>query len=74
MSPLSILPGIAFSLDLIETTSQYGVVEGEDNALIMTAILRVSCMYQVLISSFMAAFVFSMIGAQPLCIAGVTGV
>lgn len=24
----SILPGIAFSLDLIETTAQYGVTEG----------------------------------------------
>jgi hypothetical protein len=51
----SVLPGIAFSLDLIETTQQYGVAE-------------------VLISSFMAAFVFSVFGAQPLTIAGVTGV
>lgn len=50
----SVLPGIAFSLDLIETTQQYGVAE-------------------VLISSFMAAFVFSVFGAQPLTIAGVTG-
>jgi len=50
----SVLPGIAFSLDLIETTQQYGVTE-------------------VLISSFMAAFVFSVFGAQPLTIAGVTG-
>ena len=50
----SVLPGIAFSLDLIETTQQYGVSE-------------------VLLSSFMAAFVFSVFGAQPLCIAGVTG-
>ena len=51
---LSVLPGIAFSLDLIETTNQYGVAE-------------------VLLSSFMAAFIFSVFGAQPLCIAGVTG-
>lgn len=51
----SVLPGIAFSLDLIETTQQYGVAE-------------------VLISSFMAAFIFSVFGAQPLTIAGVTGV
>ncbi|EIM81703.1 anion exchanging protein [Stereum hirsutum FP-91666 SS1] len=50
----NVLPGIAFSLDLIETTEQYGVSE-------------------VLISSFMAAFIFSVFGAQPLCIAGVTG-
>lgn len=50
----SVLPGIAFSLDLIETTQQYGVSE-------------------VLLSSFMAAFIFSVFGAQPLCIAGVTG-
>lgn len=50
----NVLPGIAFSLDLIETTNQYGVSE-------------------VLLSSFMAAFVFSVFGAQPLCIAGVTG-
>ncbi|THH21570.1 hypothetical protein EW146_g43 [Bondarzewia mesenterica] len=50
----NVLPGIAFSLDLIETTEQYGVAE-------------------VLISSFMAAFIFSVLGAQPLCIAGVTG-
>lgn len=50
----SVLPGIAFSLDLIETTQQYGVAE-------------------VLLSSFMAAFIFSIFGAQPLCIAGVTG-
>jgi boron transporter len=50
-----VLPGIAFSLDLIETTQKYGVAE-------------------VLVSSFMAAFVFSMVGAQPLTILGVTGV
>ncbi|CDO72046.1 hypothetical protein BN946_scf184943.g81 [Trametes cinnabarina] len=50
----NVLPGIAFSLDLIETTQQYGVSE-------------------VLLSSFMAAFIFSIFGAQPLCIAGVTG-
>ncbi|KIY46913.1 hypothetical protein FISHEDRAFT_46372 [Fistulina hepatica ATCC 64428] len=50
----NVLPGIAFSLDLIETTRQYGVAE-------------------VLLSSFMAAFVFSVFGAQPLTIAGVTG-
>ncbi|KAA1473803.1 hypothetical protein DENSPDRAFT_840295 [Dentipellis sp. KUC8613] len=50
----NVLPGIAFSLDLIETTQQYGVSE-------------------VLLSSFMAAFIFSVFGAQPLCIAGVTG-
>ncbi|KAJ7695721.1 HCO3 transporter family-domain-containing protein [Mycena rosella] len=50
----NVLPGIAFSLDLIETTNQYGVSE-------------------VLISSFMAAFIFSCFGAQPLTIAGVTG-
>lgn len=52
--PYSVLPGIAFSLDLIETTQQYGVAE-------------------VLISSFMAAFIFSVFGGQPLTIAGVTG-
>ncbi|TCD65497.1 hypothetical protein EIP91_002545 [Steccherinum ochraceum] len=50
----NVLPGIAFSLDLIETTQQYGVSE-------------------VLLSSFMASFIFSIFGAQPLCIAGVTG-
>ncbi|KAJ7505570.1 HCO3 transporter family-domain-containing protein [Mycena galericulata] len=50
----NVLPGIAFSLDLIETTNQYGVSE-------------------VLLSSFMAAFIFSCFGAQPLAIAGVTG-
>ncbi|KAF8634064.1 hypothetical protein AX17_004328 [Amanita inopinata Kibby_2008] len=50
----NVLPGIAFSLDLIETTKQYGVSE-------------------VLLSSFMAAFVFAVFGAQPLTIAGVTG-
>ncbi|EKM75911.1 hypothetical protein AGABI1DRAFT_45748 [Agaricus bisporus var. burnettii JB137-S8] len=50
----NVLPGIAFSLDLIETTQQYGVAE-------------------VLLSSFMAAFIFSVLGAQPLTIAGVTG-
>ncbi|KAF8158230.1 HCO3 transporter family-domain-containing protein [Crassisporium funariophilum] len=50
----NVLPGIAFSLDLIETTKQYGVAE-------------------VLIASFMAAFVFSVFGAQPLTISGVTG-
>jgi boron transporter len=52
---LSVLPGIAFSLDLIETTKQYGVAE-------------------VLVASFMAGFIFSVFGAQPLTIAGVTGV
>ncbi|KXN88128.1 hypothetical protein AN958_07587 [Leucoagaricus sp. SymC.cos] len=50
----NVLPGIAFSLDLIETTHEYGVAE-------------------VLMSSFMAAFIFSVFGAQPLTIAGVTG-
>ncbi|KAG6900396.1 hypothetical protein C0993_011384 [Termitomyces sp. T159_Od127] len=50
----NVLPGIAFSLDLIETTAKYGVAE-------------------VLLSSFMAAFMFSIFGAQPLTIAGVTG-
>ncbi|KAE9407396.1 hypothetical protein BT96DRAFT_809571 [Gymnopus androsaceus JB14] len=50
----NVLPGIAFSLDLIETTQQYGVAE-------------------VLLASFMAAFIFSVFGAQPLTIAGVTG-
>ncbi|KAF8695190.1 HCO3- transporter family, partial [Rhizoctonia solani] len=50
----NVLPGIAFSLDLIETTSQYGVTE-------------------VLLSSFMAAFIFSVFSCQPLCISGVTG-
>lgn len=50
----NVLPGIAFSLDLIETTNQYGVTE-------------------VLLSSFMAAFIFSVFSCQPLCIAGVTG-
>ena len=54
LTPSSVLPGIAFSLDLIETTNEYGVAE-------------------VLLSSFMAAFIFSVFGAQPLCIAGVTG-
>jgi hypothetical protein len=52
--PYSVLPGIAFSLDLIETTQQYGVAE-------------------VLLASFTAAFIFSVFGAQPLTIAGVTG-
>jgi hypothetical protein len=51
----SVLPGIAFSLNLIETTAQYGVTE-------------------VLVASFMAAFIFSVFGAQPLTIAGVTGI
>lgn len=50
----SVLPGIAFSLDLIETTGKYGVAE-------------------VLLSSAMAAGVFSVFGGQPLCILGVTG-
>ncbi|TFK20592.1 anion exchanging protein [Coprinopsis marcescibilis] len=50
----NVLPGIAFSLDLIETTHQYGVAE-------------------VLMASFMSAFIFSVFGAQPLTIAGVTG-
>ncbi|KAF9493545.1 hypothetical protein BDN71DRAFT_1450240 [Pleurotus eryngii] len=50
----NVLPGIAFSLDLIETTQQYGVAE-------------------VLLASFMAAFIFSVFGVQPLTIAGVTG-
>ncbi|KAG6909271.1 hypothetical protein DXG01_001333 [Tephrocybe rancida] len=50
----NVLPGVAFSLDLIETTGKYGVAE-------------------VLLSSFMAAFTFSVFGAQPLTIAGVTG-
>jgi boron transporter len=50
-----VLPGIAFSLDLIETTGKYGVSE-------------------VLISSFVASAIFSIFGAQPLVIAGVTGI
>jgi len=54
LTSFSVLPGIAFSLDLIETTGRYGVAE-------------------VLLSSAMAAGVFSVFGGQPLCIAGVTG-
>ncbi|KAL1408759.1 hypothetical protein Q8F55_005572 [Vanrija albida] len=50
----NVLPGLAFSLDLIENTHQYGVQE-------------------VLLSSFMAAFVASFLGGQPLLISGVTG-
>ncbi|CAD6587662.1 MAG: hypothetical protein TREMPRED_004819 [Tremellales sp. Tagirdzhanova-0007] len=50
----NILPGIAFSLDLIEVTGQYGVQE-------------------ILLSTFMAAFVASILGGQPLLISGVTG-
>ncbi|TXT10784.1 hypothetical protein VHUM_02289 [Vanrija humicola] len=50
----NVLPGLAFSLDLIENTKQYGVQE-------------------VLLSSFMAAFVASFLGGQPLLISGVTG-
>ncbi|ORY29678.1 HCO3 transporter family-domain-containing protein [Naematelia encephala] len=50
----NVLPGIAFSLDLIETTGAYGVQE-------------------VLLASFMAAFVASFLGGQPLLISGVTG-
>lgn len=50
----NILPGIAFSLDLIETTGEYGVQE-------------------ILLASFMAAFIFSVFGGQPLLISGVTG-
>jgi MFS superfamily sulfate permease-like transporter len=55
MKCCSVLPAIAFSSDLMETTQQYGVAE-------------------VLLSSFMAAFIFSVFGAQPLCIAGVAGI
>lgn len=54
ITSFSVLPGIAFSLDLIETTGMYGVAE-------------------VLLSSAVAAGVFSVFGGQPLCIAGVTG-
>ncbi|KAG8770187.1 hypothetical protein FRC16_006429, partial [Serendipita sp. 398] len=50
----NVLPAIAFSLDLIETTGQYGVTE-------------------VLIASSLAAGLFSLFAAQPLCIVGVTG-
>ncbi|OWZ59828.1 anion transporter [Cryptococcus neoformans c45] len=50
----NVLPGLAFSLDLIETTGQYGVQE-------------------VLLASFMAAFMASFFGGQPLLISGVTG-
>ena len=54
VTSFSVLPGIAFSLDLIETTGMYGVAE-------------------VLLSSAMAAGIFSVFGGQPLCIAGITG-
>ncbi|KAL7420587.1 hypothetical protein Q5752_004538 [Cryptotrichosporon argae] len=50
----NVFPGIAFSLDLIETTNEYGVQE-------------------VLLASFMAAFVAAVLGGQPLLISGVTG-
>lgn len=50
----NVLPAIAFSLDLIETTGQYGVAE-------------------VLLASALAAGLFSLFAAQPLCIVGVTG-
>ncbi|BEI93712.1 uncharacterized protein CcaverHIS019_0601710 [Cutaneotrichosporon cavernicola] len=50
----NVLPGLAFSLDLIEETGLYGVQE-------------------VLLASFMAAFVAAVFGGQPLLISGVTG-
>jgi hypothetical protein len=67
-------PGIAFSLDLIETTGQYGVNEvllaSECGSL--TNYLR-GLTYYLHRAAFMAAFVFSIFGAQPLVISGVTG-
>jgi len=51
----SILPALAFSLDMfVKTDSTFGVNE-------------------VLLSSVLAAVVFSMLAAQPLVIVGVTG-
>jgi boron transporter len=51
----SILPALAFSLDMfVKTNSTYGVNE-------------------VLLSSVLAAVVFSLFAAQPLTIVGVTG-
>ena len=51
----SILPALAFSLDMFaKTNSTYGVNE-------------------VLLSSVLAAVVFSLLAAQPLTIVGVTG-
>jgi hypothetical protein len=83
-------PGIAFSLDLIETTGQYGV-----NEVLLASMFsspanrrgggekeqaRVHGFYQasqtdlcLVFLAFMAAFIFSVFGAQPLVISGVTG-
>ena len=67
----NILPGLAFSLDLIETTGEYGVNEGGWWVPLYGDVD--SSIGIVLLSSFMAAFVFAVFGGQPLCIAGVTG-
>ncbi|KAJ9128344.1 hypothetical protein QFC24_000637 [Naganishia onofrii] len=69
-----VLPGLAFSLDLIETTGEYGVQEvllstvGDSSFHPMEATSS-----EVINLQFMAAFVASVFGMQPLLISGVTG-
>jgi boron transporter len=54
-SDLSLLPAIAFALDMFQqTNNNFGVNE-------------------VLLSSVLAAVIFSLLAGQPLCIVGVTG-
>lgn len=84
-------PGIAFSLDLIETTGKYGVNEvllssKSESLFHLRRAPRSSCFALSTVSSsdpdppslartsaLMAAGVFSLFGAQPLVISGVTG-
>lgn len=75
-----VLPGIAFALDLIESTGQTGVQEVLLSTVSFrgTAIIREfpqirSSLSMVFFLQFIAAGAAAFLGAQPLLISGVTG-
>ena len=60
-------------MPLLEHRHMLSVLPGIAFSLHLTVVTGQYGISEVLLSSFMASFVFAVFGAQPLCIAGVTG-
>lgn len=58
---------------LLEHCNVFSVLPGIAFSSHLTVVTGQYGVSEILLSSFMASFVFSVFGAQPLCIAGVTG-
>ena len=72
-SDLSIWRPINPLTRLLEHCNVFSVLPGIAFSLHLTVVTGQYGVFEILLSSFMASFVFSVFGAQPLCIAGVTG-